>query len=350
MLKGLLLGAVLGAAIAAGAYRGLMKHREASPPTVPGEGGPGVATPVAASNPDLYAAKAENARLAGELAAIRKTPAPGDPVPVKPVPVATTAQRWKALGAKIYKMRDQLKNHDGMSPETSEIMSEFMALLGEASRRDGVTIDEVILSPDGMLGMLVGILEGSDLPPDAAQQAKVDAVLAKTEKAWKDYLAGRGDRAAMEGQRDLLKLAGGGYRDLQASMTPAQYEMMEKLEMFKGVPSMGMNMSLGGPRETVASQLTDRWKNDLQLDDTQAISIRPVVDEYMRRYDELQAESARRKAAGEKPDEWADAIAEADLMVAAQKSIQTTLRLTDKQAEAVKGWKGRYDYTVSEGK
>jgi len=49
-----------------------------------------------------------------------------------------------------------------------------------------------------MLGLLLGVLEGSDLPPDAAQMAKIEAAMAAADKAWKEYIAGRDGLTGME--------------------------------------------------------------------------------------------------------------------------------------------------------
>ncbi len=346
MLKGLLLGAVVGTLAAAGAYRAFAWRRGAeapAPAATNAAGGPRV--PVA--DPELEALKAENERLRAELASLEKAEAAKT---ASPKTAPKSALSWKELGAKLYKLRDQLKNHDETSPEMTELWTDFMALLTEAAKQDGVTFEEAMMGPNGMLAMLQGVLAGSDLPPDAAQQAKIDAASAAAAKDWKDYLATRDAKSAMERNRDLLSLSGSGLASIKGVLTPAQMDMLEKLEMFDDNPSMRSRTNFSGDRATVTTQLADAWKSELKLDETQRISIGPIVDEYMRGYDEITADAERRKAAGEKVNGWTTAQKEADLMVATQKRMKETLRLTEAQEKAMKDWSGSYGYEVTGAK
>lgn len=346
MLKGLLLGAVVGTLAAAGAYRAFAWRRGAEAPA-PAAANPAGGPSVPVADPELDALKAENERLRAELVSIEKAAAART---AEPKTAPKSALTWKDLGAKLYKLRDQIKNKEEPSPEMMELWTDFMALLTEAAKQDGVTFEEAMLGPNGMLAMLQGVLAGSDLPPDAAQQAKLDAASAAAGKEWKDYLAARDAKSAMERNRDLLALSGNGLASIKGVLTPAQMEMLEKLEMFDDNPSMNSRTNFAGDRGTVASQLTGAWQSALQLDDTQRISIGPIVDEYMRGYDEIAADAARRKAAGEKVNGWTTAQKEADLMVATQKRMKETLRLTEAQEKAMKDWSGSYGYDLSGGK
>jgi len=346
MLKGMLLGALVGAILAAVSYRVFAPRREIAPPPAGGTAAPAPAVPDA----ELEKARTQNAKLLEELAAARKAPDTAATTAAIAKPPVKSLPTWKELGARVYKLRDQLKNRDQMSPEMTALWSDFIAVIGQSAQKDGVTIDEAMMGPGGMLGLLVGILEGSDLPPDGGQQAKLDLTMEAMEKGWKDYLAGRGELTAMERDRALLALTGGGMNDMRAAMTAAQIDMLDKMEMFKGVPGRGLSSQFNGDRTTVASQLADRWKSDLGLDDSQTVSIRPIVDEYMRGFDALEMEAERLKSAGAPMDDWTKALQRQDLMLAVQKRMKDTLRLTDAQAAAMKEWSGTFGYSVTEGK
>ena len=341
MTKGLLIGALVGAVLAAGAYRAFAWHRstDAHAPAAPSSA---ASKKDPSSDPELEALKAENEKLRGELASLEKTAAE-----VAKTPAKKTGPTWKELGARVYKLRDQLKTNDGNSPEESELMGDFFALLSEAAKKDGVSVEEAIMGPEGMLGLLLGVLEGSDLPPDAAQVAKIEAAMAAADKAWKEYIAGREGMTGMERSLDLLTISGGGFSSIRGLLRADQVEMLDKMDMFNDIPSMSPGRSVSGDRASVASQLGGQWKDSLKLDDTQAASIVPIVDEYMRKYDEIQAEAEKKKTAGEKVNDWTTAAAEAELMVAVQKRMKETLRLTEEQEKAMKEWTGSYGYTVS---
>ncbi|MBI2920151.1 MAG: hypothetical protein HYY18_03580 [Planctomycetes bacterium] len=345
MWKGLALGVVAGAVLAAVGWRlAVPRAGAANAGEAPAAAGGGAA-PGPAGSPELEAARTENSRLTAELASIPKPVAPVRPSPGRPASVLA----WKELGAKIYKLREEL-DANPPSPEAAQLMEEFISVLAETSRRDGVSFEEAILAPGGMLGLMCGVLEGSDMAPDAAQQAKIDALMEAQELAWKDYLAKRGDVSGMQRSRDLLAFAGRGVGELQGSLTPGQFEMLDKLDMWNDVPTAGGNHGFRGTRESVAGQIAGGWTQSLALDDTQAISIRPIVDEYMRSYDDLKLDLERRRAAGEKVDDWAGAVKEADLLVAAEKRIRETLHLTPAQEEALKSWSGRYAFSIEESK
>lgn len=344
MWKGLALGALVGAVLAAVGWRlAAPRAAPALPLPAPAAAGGGAA-PKAAGSPELEAARAENSRLAAELASVPKPTAPA-PRPVRPASVLA----WKELGAKIYKLRDEL-DANPPSPEAAQLMEEFIAVLAETSRRDGVSFEEAILAPGGMLGLMCGVLEGSDIAPDAGQQEIIDRLMAAQEEAWKDYLAKRGEVSGMQRNRDLLAFAGRGVGELQGALTPAQFEMLDKLDMWNDVPTAGGNHGYTGTREAVAGQISDGWTKSLALDDTQAASIRPIVEEYMRSYDDLKRDLERRRAAGEKVDDWSGAVKEADLLVAAEKRLRETLHLTPAQEEALKSWSGRYAFSLEESR
>lgn len=338
MLKGLLLGILAGALAAAGAYRAFAWHRAPEAPATAPEPSQAEAKP-AAESPALRALQDENAALRAELAALGKdAPAPA-PTTAR---AAGTRARWKEIGAKVYRLRDQVKKGEEPSPEMMEVWTELMALLTEAATRDGVPIEEALLGPDGMLGFLLGVLAGAEPPPDAAQQARLEAIAGKTEQAWKEFLGKRGGETAMERSLDLVRLAGGAWTDVRGVLTPDQVALLEKLDMFDEVPRMTPRTRFSGDRASVAAQLSTAWQSALKLTDTQAASLGPVVDEWMRGMDDLEAAEIK--------DPWAKTLRETELMVAAQKRLKETLRLTPGQEEAMKEWNGAYGFEIATGR
>lgn len=338
MLKGLLLGVLAGALAAAGAYRAFAWRRVAeipAPVTEPTSSGAKRTSEPA----DLTALRDENDALRAELAAQGKESAAPAPKPAK---AAGTRARWKEIGARVYRLRDQVKKGEQPTPEMMEVWTELMALLTEAATRDGVPIEEALLSPDGMLGFMLGVLAGMEPPPDAAQEAKLEAIAGKAEAAWKEFLSKRGGETAMERSLDLVRLAGGAWGEVRGVLTPEQTALFEKLDMFDEVPRMTPATSFSGDRATIAAQLSTSWQSALKLTDTQAASLGPIVDEWMRGMDDL-------RAAGIK-DPWAKTLREAELMVAAQKRVRETVRLTPEQEEAMKEWNGAYGFEIATGR
>ncbi|MEK7468388.1 MAG: hypothetical protein AAB074_13345 [Planctomycetota bacterium] len=342
MLKGILLGTVVGAVLAAGAYRAFAWHRS---PDSPAPAAPGSPTSKSEPSPDpeLRALVSEGERLRGELASLEKSGGSGDAA-VKPP--ARKGPTWKELGAKVYKLREQMKDKSERSAAETELMGDFFSLLSDAAKKYGVSMEEAMMSPEGMLGLLLGVLEGSDLPPDAAQMAKIQALMAAADKGWMEYVAGRESLTGMERSLDMLEISGGGFLGIRGVLRTDQIEMLDGMDMFNDIPSMAPRHSVSGDRESVAAQIGGQWKSALKLDDTQAASIAPIVGEYMRAYDEIQAEAEKKKAAGEKVNDWTTAVAEAELMVSVQKRMKETLRLSEEQEKAMKEWTGIYGYEI----
>lgn len=338
MLKGLLLGVLTGALAAAVAYRAFAWHRpEEVPASVP-EPSQAAATP-AADPAVLQALQDENASLRAELAAIGKDAPARAPKTAK---AAGMRARWKEIGAKVYRVRDEVKKGEEPTPEMMEVWTDLMALLTEAATRDGVSIEEALLGPDGMLGFLLGVLAGAEPPPDAAQEAKLEAIAGKSEQEWKEHLARRGGETAMERSLGVLRLAGGAWGEVRGVLTPEQTALLEKLDMFDEVPRMTPGSRFSGDRASVAAQVSGAWQSALKLTDTQAASLGPVVDEWMRGMDEL-------AAAGVK-DPWEKSVREAELMVAAQRRLRETVRLTPGQEDAMKEWNGAYGFEIATGR
>jgi len=295
----------------------------------------------------LADARAENAALAGrvsELEAKKSAPAPAETA------VAVAAERknpWKELGASLYKLRDKMKD-GGDSPEAQQVMMELLGLIGKIAKENGVTIEEAMLSPDGFPMLMLSILDAAGVTPDAVQAQKIEEILAGGREAWKEYLGHRGDLSRLEQRRDLMLLDAKTAEAIRQSFSSGQEGTLKEIGLFDANINFGNNHHIGGSRESIVEGLKSGWASDLKLDDAQKSMLAPVVDDYMRGYDAMQEDWARRAQAGQKVTSRQRSAEEVDLMIRTQKRIGDTVRLDDKQAEALKNWATSYGYTYSE--
>jgi len=351
MRKGLPIGIVLGAALAFGLFKAVASRRaEAGPAAAAANAKPaaGATSPqVDAVRADLAAAEEEGRALAGTL---RDLEAKAAAAAARPVAPAAKASRnpWADLGGRIFRLRDKFKNKDERSdPEIQEMMLAFLEVAKRLQDEHGMTMDQLGFAPWGLPMMMLAVLEASDCPPDAEQAAKLNAVIERAEAQWEQFAKSRDEMSALEQTRALLGLETASPSRLQSLLTSEQTSLLQDLELFKGerLP-IGRNSTSASTREAVAAGFLDSWSSSLKLNDTQKISVSPVVDEYIREYEALQADFAAKEASGQKPSELDRAVAEVDLMLRTQKRIAGTLRLSEEQTGLLRAWDDVYEFTL----
>ncbi|MCE9583532.1 MAG: hypothetical protein K8T20_13685 [Planctomycetes bacterium] len=350
MGKGLVIGVIFGALLGAVAVRFLDGRRSRQAEESPARPGEPEARAKSGSEEverlekALTASRGENDNLQkkiSELQSKASTPAAGPAVAAK-------GSRWKDVGLAFFKMKDKMQEPDaGNSPEAQQAFMELLAILGKIAKEYGVGMDELSGCPDAMPAMLLSILDAAGIQPDAAQQAAIDSAMNEGQAAWKDYLAKREDLTALERQRALVDLQGKTTQQLRGALSGPAEKVVDDLHMFDADFNFGgRSASYGGTRESVTQSLTGSWAKDLGLDDTQKISLGPVVDTYMREVDAAKADFARREAAGEKVSEREKSTASLEAMIRAQKRLGETMRLSEAQAKALKNWGTNYSYNL----
>lgn len=260
------------------------------------------------------------------------------------------AKSWRELAAALSKVRDKVrgKKWDDWPDDCKNLQLEMFAAVTELSRRLGLPFDEALLSPEGLSLLLVELLGQSDPPPSPEEQARLEALLASTEGPWKEYLAARGGLSALEMRLARMETSKKTMGAVLAGLTPEQMEIAKAYEIFENHEDGGPQKWIEGSREKVTKELSADWVKTLQLDPIQETAIRPVVDDYIVKAMELNQGFWKRRQEGEEVP-WAQQWrAQADLMIATQKKLAETARLTEEQAKAMKEWGEVYGVNIYE--
>ena len=350
---GIPLGVVLGAALVFGLFRVVEARRDRS-----ADGAP-AAPPAAAS--DKPAASPETDKLRAEIASLdeegRKLAEDlkklEDALAAKKGSVSAAGKKlapwkdlWGDIGGKLYRMRDKIKSNESEGePEMQELMLAFFEGMGKLSKELNVSIDELVRSPYGLPMLMLAVLDDADPPLDEAQRAKLTELIDGATAGWKDSLEKK-DTSRLEMRRDHLVIEKSTFDGIKGALTPPQQAIYDQMGFLTEESGRSREWRFSGNRETLTQQLGSAWKSTLQLDDSQEAPLKPVVDEYIRVSDLLQAEFRRREDAGEKISRSEKAIAEANLMLETQKKIAETLRLSDEQKKALAEWDMLYPVSI----
>ncbi|MEK7468394.1 MAG: hypothetical protein AAB074_13375 [Planctomycetota bacterium] len=264
--------------------------------------------------------------------------------------VAAKGSRWKDVGAAFYQMKDKMKGEDaGNSPESQQALMEFLGLLGKLAKEHGVNLDEIAACPDAMPAFLLSIMEAAGIRPDAAQQQAIEAAMAAGQDAWTDYLGKRDGLMSYERKRELLELQGRTIGSLREAFGSEARQIADDMQLFDADLNFGgRHASFGGSAVQVAESLKSSWAKDLRLDESQRPAMGLVVDEFMRDVQAAKDEFARREAAGLKVTERERKAAGLTAMIAAQKKLAETIRLSEEQAKVLKEWGTEYSFDATD--
>lgn len=355
MGRGIAIGFLLGAVLAAALFYGVRSARGGTgeaPGAKPGSGASeaamGSGSDAAKLQADRDAVTAERASLTkdlealdGKLAAARLAKAGRDSEARK------SRNPWSKLGRKLYELRATLDDMgESGDPESQKLMAEILAIFMELGEKHKVPMNDLEGSPWVMPMLMLAILEGSDLPPDGEQTAKLDAVIATAESAWSEYEARRKEMTALEARRAQAGMLGSALNGLRAEMTPEQASIFETIKIFNREQAGGYTSYQSGSRQEIAGNFTQQWAAQIGLDPSQSAVLTPVVTEYMAAYDALQAEWKAKESSGQTVNGFTKSMAQMDLMIAAQKKIEESVTLDDRQKKKLKGWSQVYGYEV----
>jgi hypothetical protein len=356
MGRGIGIGFVLGAVLAACLFYGVRAARGGTAHDAGARKQGGVTQDAADSagaeegrlKTELESLKVDRASLAkevqeldGKLAAARVAKAGRDSEARK------AKNPWAKLGKKLYQMRDQLDEMgEGSDPEGQKLMAEVLQIFMELGEKHKIPMNELEGSPWVMPMLMLAILEGSDLPPDAAQTEKMDGVIAAAEAAWAEYEAGRKEMSALESRRAQAGMLGGALGGLRGSMTPDQLAIFDKIKIFNRESPRGYTSQTNGSRTEIAENFTRQWAAQIGLDPSQSAVLTPFVTEYIAAVEALQSEWRAKEAAGQKVDGYTKSMAQLDLMIAAQKKIGDSVTLDDKQKKKLNAWSEVYGFEI----
>ena len=254
------------------------------------------------------------------------------------------AKKLRELAGAIVKARKDADATGGPMKNDTWI-GPLLVLAGDLAEELGVSVPEAIYSPEWFPELALAVLELSPYPPTEEQRRRADDILAAARTEWEQYAANRECMSHLSKCLALPELQVGLNSQLAGMGSPEQSAWFGALNLNPPAPQIGGGGMGAGPRANGRANLEKNWSKALALEPAQASSLGPVMDDYMRDYEGIQAEAARRKNAGEPYD---DVTAKIQLMLSMQKRVGETVRLTDGQAKALREWNSVYDYQVKE--
>ncbi len=289
--------------------------------------------------------QARERKLHEQLDATGKGGNPGGPQPKKPA-----RKSWKEIAGNLAKVRGLVAGFklqdwpEEAWPLSAELREALMALATEL----GLSMDEVLASPDGIQALFLELLAQCEPPPDAMQMAALRDALKGSEADWAKYLAERGTMSALEQRAALVAMSDGELAALRAGLTPGQVQWMDAFQVFDDVGKGGPQSWFDGNRATVADRLATNWSQTLKLDDAQKAAIAPIVAEFVEKSAMNSYEIWKRENAGEILSGQDRFKAQLALMLETQKKIAAAGQLSADQVKAMKGWATVYGCNVAD--
>lgn len=345
MARGFVIGLFLGAALTLLVCR-LVERRGQTPSA----GGPSArpAQDSAASSapaPDLAGLRTGNEELRRQIADARAARDAAAAAAAAKASAPKAANPWGKIARGLLAFLKQIQEDPRAGEKSQDLFIEMMALMGRIAKERGVTLNEALLTPEGLPALIAGAFEEADPPLTDAERAALEKFAADVAAGWDSIQAGKDGRTALENRREMLLNTLGASDTMSGALSPEHAEAALQLK------SMGLGMmgSLGmsshfaqGTPEQIRDNFSKQWAKTLRMDESQAAALAPFVDEYIRAVDAASAEFQKDMAAGGKGGESRLMLAKLEAQIAVQKRIGSSFTLTPAQKKALDGWTTTY--------
>lgn len=235
--------------------------------------------------------------------------------------------------------------------DSQSMWIEMMGLMGKIAKQYGVPLDEAMLTPDGMPALVLAALENADPPLTDAERESLLAAADKAKSTWDELQKGRDSRTRLESRLAMMQAGaelGGSFR---SALSPEHAELAGQMQAM----SFGLTGALGtgfyssnGTHEKIVDDFSKQWAKVMKLDASQASTLAPIVDDYLKACSQAEADWQKAIASGAKNAEDAMMTGKIRAQIAAQKRIAETLTLTAAQKKALDGWATTYMFHETE--
>lgn len=347
MARGFVIGLFLAAALTLVVFR-LVERRGRAPSAAPLPGATAAdPAPTVPAPPDVDRLKTENEDLRRQIADARAAREAAAAAAASKPAAPRAGSPWGKIARGLLAFLKQIKDDPTAAQKSQDLFIEMMALMGKIAKERGVSLNEALLTPEGLPALVAGAFEDADPPLTDAERAALEKFAADVTAGWDSIQAGKDGRSALENRREMLLNTLGASDAMSGALSPDHAEAAQQLK------SMGLGMmgSLGmsshfaqGTPEQIRDNFSHQWAKTLKMDESQAAALAPFVDEYMRSVDAASAEFQRDAAAGVQGGESRLILARLEAQIAAQKKIASSFTLTPAQKKALDGWTTTYVY------
>jgi len=284
---------------------------------------------------EAKAAQAKAAEAAAAAAAAEKTPNP-----------------WKKLASRLMAYIKSVKeNPKGdrkqAQKEMQEVMIEMMGLMGTIGKQYDVTINDAMMTPDGLPALIMAALEDADPPLTASEREALAKAMANASAGWDDYVKSREGKTLLEQRCDLTRRGFASASEFAAAVIPEHADIVTTMQAFGSGLMQGIgggHYSTTGPREKIRQDFAGQWAKTLKLEPSQSTQLEPIVEDYLRACDTATADITRDIQAGRTDAQQQAMLKRMEAQIAAQKRIGNELSLTEEQKKALSNWTTTYTY------
>lgn len=310
----------------------------------PAAGGPAAAG--AASPPEDPAA--ELARLKSANEGLRKQIEEARAAAVAAVePRPPSVNPWSDFAKKLLAYQKAVKTDPKSAKGGQDIGMGLMSIRAAIAKKFGVSIEDAFFTPEGITGLIDAALAAADPPLTDAEAAALRKAVQEYAAAWDDLEKGASGRTRLEQRLERLRLCQESTDALKAALDPGHAETAAAMQTmgFAMSSSFTNSFSANGTRQEIRTKFAQQWAKAIKLDPSQAAALDPIVEEFMKASDALDAEF--RAAAAEKEGGSIAVMLRARVaaQVAAQRRIAEAVTLTPEQKAALSEWTTSYLYT-----
>jgi len=355
MLKGLPIGIILGALLAFVLFRAVEARRDNGSPSGARPASMSATIPssvetdllkgeVAALDAEKLKLEAELKALDEKIAALKKGKAGPAPVVAK-----TFKNPWSPMAKKLFLLKDKLdeiQNED--SEEYRDLMLQFMEIAKELMEESGFNLNEFEMSPYGSPMLMLAVLEGAEPPLDPEALLRAQAEVAKAEERWKELNGKKGELSELEWRRNGAALVWDAMGGIRGQLTPEQTDWFKTGRMWSDQAARVDAWQVAGTRDVVETQLIAELSNTLNLRDGADAPLRPLVSDFLRQYDSMEAEWKAKADSGHPLTDVQKALARADLAIGVEKRIKESVNLTEDQQKALKSMGHAWELTITD--
>ncbi|MEK7468391.1 MAG: hypothetical protein AAB074_13360 [Planctomycetota bacterium] len=355
MLKGLPIGLVIGALLAFVLFRAVEARRDDASASASKSAS---ATAAGPANAEAEALKGELAKLDAERASLeeelkgldgRIAAAKKDKGSPKPVDAKKFTNPWSPMAKKLFLLKDKLDEiQNENSEEYRDLMLQFMEIAKELMEESGFNLNEFEMSPYGSPMLMLAVLEGAEPPLDPEALLRAQAEVAKAEETWKALSARKDELSTLEWRRNGAALVWDAMAGIRGQLTPEQVDWFKTGRMWSDGAARVDTWPLTGKRDQVEGQLLEELKRTLNIQEGGDAPLRPLVSDFLRQYDSMEADWDAKAAAGQPLSDVQKALARADLAIGVEKRIKESVNLTEDQQKALKSLGHAWEITITD--
>ncbi|MBI2920150.1 MAG: hypothetical protein HYY18_03575 [Planctomycetes bacterium] len=301
----------------------------------------------AASPPEEPAAELARLKSANEVLRKQIEEAKAAAVPAAGGIRPAAVNPWGEFAKKLVAYQQAVKTDPKNAKGGQDIGMGLMSMRAAIAKKFGVSIEDAFFTPEGITALIDAALAEADPPLTDAELAALRSAVAEHAAAWEEIEKGAAGRTRIEQRLERLTRCLEATDALKAALDPGHAETAGSMQTigFALSSSFTNSFSANGTREEIRTKFAQQWAKAIKLDPSHAAALDPIVEEYMKASDALDAEFQAAAASGQGGSIAVMMRARLAAQAAAQRRIAEAVTLTPEQRAALSEWTTTYLYT-----